>query len=369
MNLLEKRIKERFPQEQIKVLSYTKMKEPATVICMTCGTQYTQTQAQNFLCKRKMCICRNCSALEIQKLRYQEKINQKFPAEKLLITELNGAKGRIKIKCLTCGTEVQMNYGEHSLDKHKKRMCPHCFPNKREAFQNTLNNFTQNFIPNNKLFTDFEIPARCNSDTLIKATCKICGKVNYKTIHSYLKNTGCSCQGNNVKLTPEEYQKRLGVGYVLLSDYKGLEHPVLVRHQDCGFVFKSTALHVSCPKCRGSKGEQQIRYWLKENNFKYVEQYAVQIEGHLLRFDFYLPDYDIYIEYQGRQHYMPIGHFGGEPQYEKQVEYDNLKRKWAGDKLLEITYIDDILLKLNEQVARNRESSGNLLLDKEDDMF
>ena len=95
----------------------------------------------------------------------------------------------------------------------------------------------------------------------------------------------------------------------------------------------------------------------------------MQIEGHLLRFDFYLPDYDIYIEYQGRQHYMPIGYFGGEPQYEKQVEYDNLKRKWAGDKLLEITYIDDILLKLNEQVARNREPSGNLLLDKEDDMF
>ena len=352
MNLLEKRIKERFPNEQIKVLSYTKMKDKATVLCETCNTKYC-LKAENFISKQKTCICRSCSMPEAQKLKYQEKINQRFPQEKILITEFNGAKGKIKLKCLTCGAEIQLEYGQNIFINHKKRVCPHCYPNKREAFQNTLNNFINNFIPNNKLFINFEIPNDLNSNTLIKSVCAICGKENYKTISDYLRGRGCTCQCTNIKLTLEEYKKRLGIGYTLISEYKGLDHPVLIKHEDCGFIYKCSARHTACPKCKGSNGEKQVRQWLKKNNFNFIEQYQVKINDHLLRFDFYLPDYDIYIEYQGKQHYEPVDLFGGEAQYQKQVLYDILKRKWAGNKLIEIKYTDDILLKLNEQVAQN----------------
>ena len=34
--------------------------------------------------------------------------------------------------------------------------------------------------------------------------------------------------------------------------------------------------------------------------------------------DFYLPDYNIFIEYNGEQHYVPIEHFGGELQFSEQ---------------------------------------------------
>lgn len=368
MNLLEKRIRERFPEEQIEVLSYTRMKDDAKVRCKICNKEYS-LKAENFIRATKTCICQNCAKTKNLKLKYQEKINKRFPQEKIVITEFNGAKDKIKLKCLNCGTEMKLDYGQNIFLSHKKRVCPHCFPNKKEALQNTLNNFIENFVPNNKFFTNFEFPERINSDTLIKAVCVICGKENYKTLYDYQKGKGCTCQCTNTKLSLEEYKKRIGIGYTPVSEYKGLDHSILMKHEDCGFIFKCSARHVSCPKCKGSNGEKQIRHWLKMNNFIFVEQYSVNIKNHLLRFDFYLPDYDIFIEFQGRQHYEPVDFFGGEIAFQKQKEYDNLKRKWAKNKLIEIKYTDDILLKLNEQVTRTiRESSGNLL-EKEEDMF
>lgn len=350
MNLLEKRLKEKYPDEEFEVLSYTKMREPAQVKCLKCGTIYNSI-AESYLKKNKTCFCYACGKVNNLKKAYQEKINKKFPDEEIQILEFNGAKGKLKVKCLKCGSIYEYQYGENILLAHKKRVCEHCFPNKRKALQNTINNFKE-FTKISQLFEDFEIPNDCNSDTLIKSKCKICGKINYKTMYDYMRGRGCTCQGNNQLLTQEEYQKRLGVGYTLISEYKGLDNSVLVKHNDCGFIFKTNARHVSCPHCKGSKGEQQIRYWLKKNNFNFIEQYSVIINSHNLRFDFYLPDYDLYIEFQGIQHFTPIDFFGGEKTFQKQVEYDNWKRNYAKDKLLEIKYDEDISLKLNEYMAQ-----------------
>jgi hypothetical protein len=57
-------------------------------------------------------------------------------------------------------------------------------------------------------------------------------------------------------MTAEEYQKKLGIGYSLMSEYKGLDHSVLIKHELCGFTYKTSARHVSCPKCKGSNGEK-----------------------------------------------------------------------------------------------------------------
>ena len=39
-----------------------------------------------------------------------------------------------------------------------------------------------------------------------------------------------------------------------------------------------------------------------------------------LPFDFYLPSYNVCIEYQGEQHYRPIDHFGAEVKFKQQVK-------------------------------------------------
>jgi hypothetical protein len=57
MNLLEKRILKKYPNEKIKVLTYTKMKSAARVECEKCGTIYNMSAAEGFVKKNKVCIC------------------------------------------------------------------------------------------------------------------------------------------------------------------------------------------------------------------------------------------------------------------------------------------------------------------------
>ena len=69
----------------------------------------------------------------------------------------------------------------------------------------------------------------------------------------------------------------------------------------------------------------------------------VGFKDSLLSYDFYLPDYNKLIEYQGKQHEYAVDWFGGEKQLEKQKAYDALKREYAkinGYDLIEIWYYD-----------------------------
>ena len=83
-----------------------------------------------------------------------------------------------------------------------------------------------------------------------------------------------------------------------------------------------------------------------------------------LSYDFYLPDYNLLIEYQGLQHEKPIEWFGGKKHFEIQQEHDKRKREYAEKnniELLEIWYwefdnIENILdKKLN--INSNRKSA------------
>lgn len=43
--------------------------------------------------------------------------------------------------------------------------------------------------------------------------------------------------------------------------------------------------------------------------------------------DFFLPDYNVAIEYQGEQHFYPIEYFGGEKGFEYRNKLDVRKKK------------------------------------------
>jgi hypothetical protein len=68
-----------------------------------------------------------------------------------------------------------------------------------------------------------------------------------------------------------------------------------------------------CPKCNSSRGETLVRLILEKHNIVYDEQKKFEdlIHKNNLRCDFYLPEYDTVIEYNGLQHYEPIAVFGG----------------------------------------------------------
>lgn len=97
-----------------------------------------------------------------------------------------------------------------------------------------------------------------------------------------------------------------------------------------------------CPKCNNSKGELMIQQWLKNNypNLNFIEQYRAEwING--LIYDFYIPELNLAIEYNGIQHYEPIDFFGGEDYFNYCVNNDNLKKEYSNNnetKLILIKY-------------------------------
>lgn len=104
-----------------------------------------------------------------------------------------------------------------------------------------------------------------------------------------------------------------------------------------------------CPHCRSSKGENKIREWLKANEIDFKQQYKFDDlkDKRLLSYDFFLPDHNILIEYQGQFHDGTVRKLNSKIQTEedlsRQQYRDELKRQYAKDhgfKLLEIWYWD-----------------------------
>lgn len=125
---------------------------------------------------------------------------------------------------------------------------------------------------------------------------------------------------------------------------------ICIHHRDYGVQLMTldNAHKQHCPLCHKSKGETKIMEFLKEHNIRYIPQYKIEDEEvsdnrALLSYDFYLIDFNKYIEYQGEQHDHPVDIFGGEEAFKKQCERDRRKRKYAEDvgvELIEIWYTD-----------------------------
>lgn len=110
-----------------------------------------------------------------------------------------------------------------------------------------------------------------------------------------------------------------------------------------------------CPKCKSSKGELKIIEYLDKKQIQYTHQKYCKINNKRMYFDFYLPKQDLYIEFDGEQHFKDS--FYGT--YESQKKRDELKNKYAKGKLLRISYkefdnIEDILdKKLKSRISIN----------------
>ena len=66
-----------------------------------------------------------------------------------------------------------------------------------------------------------------------------------------------------------------------------------------------------------------------QKGFTQGEQKVLSKKGFLLRFDFYLPDYNCCIEVDGRQHREIVSRFGGEKAFTQLQNNDKIKNKYC----------------------------------------
>jgi hypothetical protein len=113
-----------------------------------------------------------------------------------------------------------------------------------------------------------------------------------------------------------------------------------------------------CSRCKESKGENKIRIFLKRNNIIFEQEKTFDNCFHKskLIFDFYIPENNLCIEFDGIQHFKPMSFFGGKEGYEDTIKRDGIKNKFCLENnidLIRISYkeirkIEEILkLKFN----------------------
>ena len=98
-----------------------------------------------------------------------------------------------------------------------------------------------------------------------------------------------------------------------------------------------------CPKCTSSKGERRIIALLDKYNIRYEFQRTfngcLSINKVKLKFDFYLPEYNRCVEFDGEQHYKAVEYFGGTDGFNKLKENDNIKNEYCYKNNIELIRI------------------------------
>jgi very-short-patch-repair endonuclease len=235
--------------------------------------------------------------------------------------------------------------------------CPNCAGRGK-----SVEDFIQkcNIVHNNKYDYIKVVLGEQQDSNKITIVCPTHGEFEQKPSR-HLFGNGCpNCAGNNNVTTNEFIEKCKNVhgdryDYSLV-DYSRRTTKVSVICPNHGEFKQRPANHLSgqgCPICKESKGEKGIRRYLIANGIKYIQQHAFDgcHDVRKLQFDFYLPDYNLCIEYDGIQHFKPINSFGGISGYEDCKRRDNIKNEFCiknGINLIRIPYTGDIIGELNK---------------------
>ena len=215
-------------------------------------------------------------------------------------------------------------------------------------------------IHNNKYnysLSEFE-----HSSDYIKIICPIHG-IFEQAINKHLRKNGCrKCAIEQKSLTTEEFIKKAKEIHGDKYNYSLVNHisahrKIKIICNDHGIFEQSSNSHIlkkqGCPICNENKGEKEIRLFLIGYNIKYKTQKRFNNCKNIkcLPFDFYLPEYNICIEYDGEQHYKSVNYFGGENGLLYRQQNDKIKTEYCKNnniRLIRIRYDEDITEKLNQ---------------------
>lgn len=197
----------------------------------------------------------------------------------------------------------------------------------------------------------------------VRYKCLKCGYINSKRAGNLIEGHGCPhCKALNDRLSHSDFierMKNINPFLEIIGEYKTCTTPLEARCSVCGKIFSTKPegllRKTGCPYCNLSKGERDVSIFLDRNCIKYVQQKKYDdltgLGGGKLAYDFYLPDYNLLVEYQGKQHCEPIKGFVEGERFEHVKEHDYRKKKYAEKhniQLLEIWYNENIEQKLKE---------------------
>lgn len=260
----------------------------------------------------------------------------------------NGVRWRCRCEC---GKEIEV-LGT-SLRSGNTKSCG-CLQ-KQKAAQSLKNLVGQKFGKLTVIKRDESKPKGHGKPVYWVCQCDCGNVISIRGIHLKTGHTvSCGCylkqKGNHINEIGNKYGKLTVIEFVGTNK----EGKALWRCTcDCGNEKITTGkslrkgLVLSCG-CLHSKGEEKINKILAQNNITFIPQYHTKTlksdKNYPLYFDFYLPDYNVVIEYQGEQHYNPISRgFYDEASFDELKRRDEVKKEWCKTnkvKMIEIPYAD-----------------------------
>ena len=207
-----------------------------------------------------------------------------------------------------------------------------------------------------------------NNHTYIIYRCPCHGlkKMRISNYNSYKGCPDCATENLNAlfRLDSDEVEKRIeNLGGKLRNKEEYVnttEENLIIDCPYCGHPF-TTSLRLfcqhggqACPNCRNTEsiGEKKIRMYLENRNIAFDQEkwFSDCRDINPLPFDFYLPNSNQIIEFDGRQHFDQSSLFYHTP-FSEQKSHDEIKNKYCEHnniKLLRIPYweinnIDNIL--------------------------
>ena len=195
-----------------------------------------------------------------------------------------------------------------------------------------------------------------NDLTPVAIICKKHGEFNQPpAIH--LSNHGCiKCSGRYKYDNSEFIAKAIAV-HGDVYDYSRVNYInahtkitiICSLHGEFNQIPNSHLSGKGCKFCTESRGEKAILEFLTLNKIKYIREktFSGCFSKKKLHFDFYLPEYNSCIEFDGEQHFKSVDFFGGEDGYNKRKLNDNIKNEYCFSNnihLVRIPYdkIDDV---------------------------
>lgn len=259
---------------------------------------------------------------------------------------------KIEIRCKIHGLFKQTPHSHISM----KSGCPSCGSIQRgEANQKSWYDVIDLFKAAHGDRYEYDENSYLNVTTKTNIKCCKHGWFKQTPYHHY-GGSGCQkCAVEEVhegqKIYFEEFERRAkekhGDRYTYISDtFIDIFSPIEVTCSKHGSFLQRAVNHykgAGCPKCSSSKGEALVRDILTRYKVNFEEQKTfpdLKFKSYL-RCDFYLPNHNLVIEYNGIQHYEPLEVFGGKKAFEETINRDAFKRKYLVDSnisVLEIPY-------------------------------
>ena len=289
----------------------------------------------------------------------------------------DGSNVRVKVICDFCG-EPYYPYYYNQKNKNNKELdaCNNCrtLKGSRSTLDKRANDHFEKirkFCEQNDYILLTDESEYKDGRTVIIYECKKHG-IKHSNAEMMVSGRGCrECwyeelsekQMLQSEYIKEEIEKYNGNKLLNPEDYIGSKIRNLKIVCNCGREYITCFNDYMCgdakrcPMCtsRKSKGEFAICKFLEEKFIQFIHQYKFEDcrDKLSLPFDFYLLDYNLIIEYNGKQHYEPVDYFGGYKGFENIVKHDKIKDEYCKNNnidILRIPYwdyknIENILIK------------------------